>query len=214
MTNPGFTLIQAIIDRSGSMQSIRTDAEGGFNAFIADQRKLPGECRVGLVQFDDHYDVVYDDLSIADVPPLSIVPRGTTAMLDAIGRTINSLGARLAAMPEDQRPSTVLVGIVTDGLENASREYSYAMVKKMILHQEQRYSWTFLYMGADQDAIQQGSMLGIDPGRSLGYDRGKSSHAYDAMSGAVSRLRRAVAEGAPAPAAAASFTEDERRNAK
>lgn len=214
MTNPNFTVIQAIIDRSGSMQSIRSDAEGGFNAFIADQRSQPGDCQVSLAQFDNQYEVVYSDLPISQVPPLAIVPRGSTAMLDAIGRTITSLGARLAALPEDQRPGSVIIGIVTDGLENASQEFTYPMIKDLITEQEQKYSWTFLYLGADQDAIAQGSKMGIAPGRSLSYDRASSGAAYDAMSGAVSRLRSAAAAGAPAPMAAAEFTAEERNRAQ
>lgn len=216
MTNPDFTVIQAIIDRSGSMQSIRTDAEGGFNAFIDEQRKLPGSCQVSLAQFDNQYEVVYTDLPITQAPPLQIVPRGSTAMLDAIGRTINELGARLAAMPEDQRPGTVMVGIVTDGHENASQEFSYQMVKDMITTQEQVYGWTFMYMGADQDAIEQGAKMGIDAGRALTYGRGATSDAYQAMSASVGRLRSARAAGMPAPAAreAASFTDAERDRAK
>lgn len=214
MTNPDLTYIQAIIDRSGSMQSIRSDAEGGFNAFIEDQRELPGQCRVSLAQFDDKYEVVYHDLPIDQVPPLAIVPRGSTAMLDAIGRTVNELGARLAALSEDQRPGTVIVGIVTDGLENSSREFTYKLVHEMITRQEADYSWTFLYMGADQNAIEQGAKMGIDANRSLGYTRAASGQAYEAMSGSVQRLRSARAAGAPMAAArdAAAFTADERHS--
>ncbi len=214
MTNPDLTYIQAIIDRSGSMQSIREDAEGGFNSFIADQRALPGQCRVSLAQFDNEYEVVYRDLPIDEVPPLVIVPRGSTAMLDAIGRTVHDLGARLAALPEAERPGTVIVGVVTDGMENSSREFNYQMVHELITTQEQQYSWTFMYMGADQDAIEQGAKMGITADRSLSYTQAASGQAYDAMSGAVRRLRTARSAGMPMPAAqaAAAFTEDERNS--
>ncbi len=216
MTNPDFTVIQAIIDRSGSMETIRSDAEGGFNAFVADQRNQPGQCQLSLAQFDNEYEVVYTDRPLDEVPPLQIVPRGTTAMLDAIGRTVIDLGARLAAMPEDARPGTVLVAIVTDGLENASREFSYAAIKQLITQQEQVYNWTFLYLGADQDAIAQGAQMGIAAGRSLTYGRGSSGQAYEAMSGAVRRLRSAAADGLQAPEVrrAAEFTADERQQAE
>lgn len=216
MTNPDFTVIQAIIDRSGSMQSIRSDAEGGFNRFIEDQRKQPGKCHVSLAQFDSEYQVVYTNRPIEEVPPLEIVPRGTTAMLDAIGRTVVDLGVRLATLPENERPGTVLVGIVTDGLENASQEFTFEAVKQLIQQQEQVYSWTFIYLGADQDAVEQGAKMGIAPGRALTYGRAASSKAYDAMSGAVSRLRSAVAAGAPMQAArdAAMFTDEERTAAE
>lgn len=216
MTNPDFTVIQAIIDRSGSMETIRSDAEGGFNAFVADQRNQPGQCQLSLAQFDNEYEVVYTDRPLDEVPPLQIVPRGTTAMLDAIGRTVIDLGARLAAMPEDARPGTVLVAIVTDGLENASREFSYAAIKQLITQQEQVYNWTFMYLGADQDAIAQGAQMGIAAGRSLTYGRGSSGQAYEAMSGAVRRLRSAAADGLQAPEVrrAAEFTADERQQAE
>lgn len=216
MTDPNLTIIQTIVDRSGSMHSIRSDAEGGFNAFIADQRNQPGNCRVSLVQFDNQYEQVYADLPIEQVPALEIVPRGATAMLDAIGRTVNELGHRLAALPEEQRPGTVVVVIVTDGLENASREFDYATVHKMITHQEQIYSWTFLYLGTGQDAIAQGAKMGISSDRSLTYGRDRSAGAYEAASGSVRRLRSAVRGGATPAAArdAAGFTAAERDAAR
>lgn len=213
MTDPNFTVIQAIIDRSGSMQSIRSDAEGGFDAFIAEQRSLPGECQVSLAQFDHEYEVLYEDKPIAEVPPLRIEPRGSTAMLDAIGRAITTLGVRLAQLPEDRRPGTVVVCIVTDGQENASREFDYHVVRTMITHQEQVYSWTFVYLGADQDAIEQGNRMGISPTRSLTYSRGNTADAYQVMSTAVSRMRSAAASGAPNPSQAADFTDEERKQA-
>ncbi len=215
MTNAQLSWIQAIIDRSGSMQSIKEDAEGGFNAFIDEQAKLPGQCRVSLAQFDDRYEVVYTDLAITEVPQLVISPRGSTAMLDAIGRTINELGERLAKLPEDERPGTVIVGIVTDGQENSSHEFDYAMVKKLITQQEEVYSWTFMYMGADQDAIEQGSKMGINADRAMTYGRGRTGDAYLALSASVGRLRSAVMDGlAPAQARpAAAFTDEERAKA-
>lgn len=216
MTDTTFTVVQAIIDRSGSMQSIRDDAEGGFNAFIADQRSLPGRCQVSLAQFDDKYEVVYTDQTIDQVPPLQILPRGSTALLDAIGRTVIDLGARLAALPEDARPGTVLVCIVTDGRENASREFSHPTIRDLIVEQTEKYSWTFIYLGADQDAIEQAVQMGIDAQQSLTYDRGSSGAAYEAMSGAVRRLRQSVAGGASIQAARAeaAFTDDERDAAR
>ncbi len=216
MTDSAFTVVQAIIDRSGSMQSIRDDAEGGFNAFIADQRSLPGRCQVNLAQFDDKYEVVYTDQPIDQVPPLQILPRGSTALLDAIGRTVIDLGARLAALPEGARPGTVLVCIVTDGRENASREFSHPTIRDLIVEQTEKYSWTFIYLGADQDAIEQAVQMGIDAQQSLTYDRGSSGAAYEAMSGAVRRLRQSVAGGASIQAARveAAFTDDERDAAR
>ena len=115
MTDPNLTHLYFLLDRSGSMQSIRDDTIGGFNAFIADQRQHPGDCRVTLAQFDDRYEVVYTDRPIADVPALDLHPRGTTALLDAIGRLVTDAGASLASLPEDKRPGTVIVGIMIAG---------------------------------------------------------------------------------------------------
>lgn len=211
MTNPDYTHIEFVLDRSGSMLSIKGDIEGGFNAFIADQASHPGRCTVSLAQFDDLYDVVYTGRDIGDVPPLNLQPRGTTAMLDAIGRSIVSLGARLAALPEDQRPGTVIVAVMTDGLENASKEYTYPAIKALITQQEQTYSWQFLYMGADQDAIEVGASMGISPARSLTYGRGSSKAAYAASSTLASSIRTARAAGAPA--ADLGFTQADREAA-
>jgi hypothetical protein len=108
------------------MQSIREDTVGGFDAFIAEQREQPGECRVTLAQFDDQYELVYADRPIQEVPGLVLQPRGTTALLDAIGRLVTDAGAGLAALPEAERPGTVIVGIMTDGHENASKEWTHA----------------------------------------------------------------------------------------
>lgn len=216
MTDSQLTYIQALIDRSGSMQSIRSDAEGGFDAFIAEQRDSPGRCRVSLAQFDTEYQVVSTDMDVCDVPLLRIEPRGATAMLDAIGRTINDLGRRLADLSEDQRPGAVIVGIITDGQENASTEFSYQAIKKMIEHQEQVYSWTFLYMGADQDAIEQGAKMGIQADRAMTYGRDNSKVAYAAMSASIGRVRAARFQGVPPEAAAplAGFRDEDREQAR
>ncbi len=144
MTDAHFTHIAFLLDRSGSMQSIRTDTVGGFEAFIAEQRALPGRCTVSLAQFDNEYEEVYTDVPVADVPPLDLVPRGSTALVDAIGRLVNATGARLAALPEDQRPGTVIVGIMTDGLENASKEFTRPQIKAMITEHTDVYGWQFM----------------------------------------------------------------------
>jgi hypothetical protein len=215
MTDPTYTDITMVLDRSGSMQSIKDDSIGGFDAFISEQRRLPGRCTVSLVQFDNVYEEVYTGRDLADVPGLTLVPRGSTAMLDAIGRAVNATGARLAAMPEDRRPGTVIVGIMTDGLENASREFSYPMVKALIEQQEQVYGWTFMYMGANQDAIEVGASLGVARDRSLTYAGPKVAAAMGAYSASVGTIREAVAAGAPVEQARrrAAYSDEQRRKA-
>ena len=220
MTNPNLTHLYFLLDRSGSMNSIVEDTVGGFDAFIAEQRRFteeaPGECRVTLAQFDDAYEEVYADRPIADVPSLVLQPRGTTALLDSVARIVVDAGKRLAALPEDQRPGTVIVGIMTDGLENASREWSHPQVKQLIETQTRDYQWQFLYLGADQDAVEVGMSIGVSAGHSVTYGRGKVKQAMAATAANVSSYRQARAGGMPAPAAAAlsEFTEEQRRAAQ
>ena len=198
MTDPNLTHLYFLLDRSGSMQSIKDDTEGGFDAFIAEQRTQPGDCRVTLAQFDDRYEEVYRDVPVADVPPLRLSPRGSTALLDSIGRLLGEAGERLAALPEAERPGVVIVGIMTDGHENASHELTHAQVKAMIERQTSEYSWQFLYMGADQDAIEVGTSLGVQANRSITYSRDASAPAMTATAALVTRLRTARATAASA----------------
>lgn len=161
MTKPNTTELVVVLDRSGSMQSVVTDMEGGFNRFMDDQRKAPGECRVTLVRFDSEYEVAYESAPVALVPPLKLQPRGSTALLDAIGRAINDTGRRLHALPEHERPSKVLFLIITDGEENASTEFRIDTIAKMTQHQRDKYHWEFVYLGANQDAFTVAQGLGI-----------------------------------------------------
>ena len=208
MTNPNLTHLYFLLDRSGSMQSIRDDTVGGFNAFIAEQRRHPGDCRVTLAQFDDRYEVVYRDKPIADVPGLDLQPRGSTALLDAIGRLVTEAGAHLASLLEAERPGTVIVGIMTDGYENSSREWTHPAIKALVHQQTSTYNWDFLYMGADQDAIEVGASLGVPANRSITYSRAASGRAMSATSAMVGRLRTARAAGAPP--ADVGYTHEER----
>jgi hypothetical protein len=158
------TEIAFILDRSGSMHAIRDDAIGGFNAFVESQKAVPGEARFTFVSFDHEYETVMFRKNLREVEPLTphtYVPRGTTALLDAIGRTVNAVGAQLAALPESERPSKVIVAILTDGMENASKEFTPSQIKEMVKHQEGIYSWEFIYLAANQDAFAVGGSLGI-----------------------------------------------------
>jgi hypothetical protein len=212
MTRADLTHLYFLLDRSGSMQSIKTDTEGGFAAFVDEQRKTPGDCRVTLAQFDNHYDVVYERRPLADVPPLDLQPRGSTALLDAIGRLVTTAGAELAALPDDERPGTVIVAIMTDGYENASQEWTHPAIKALVEQQTKDYSWQFLYMGADQDAIEVGVSLGVSAAASVTYGRGKTKEAMAMSAGKVAKLRAArmaAPAGAPAPVMEA-YTDAER----
>jgi hypothetical protein len=165
MTNKNVELA-VILDRSGSMESGEKiiEARNSFNALIAEQRQIPGDVRVSLALFDDRYDLVYDRADLSEVPDLSAdvcFPRGMTALLDAIGTTIDELGNKLAALPEDQRPGQVMIAIITDGLENASKVYSLEQVRGRITHQTEVYNWDVQFIGAGLEAMEQGHLLNV-----------------------------------------------------
>lgn len=160
MTNVERAEIAVIRDRSGSMESIREDMDGGLIAFKDEQAKLPG-CVMSLYDFDDRFDVVFEGVPIAHAPNVPLRPRGNTALHDACGRAINMIGERLARMQEHDRPAKVIVVIITDGRENASREYSRAKVREMISHQRKVYGWEFVYLGADKDSYADADAIGV-----------------------------------------------------
>jgi len=164
--------ITIVLDRSGSMEAVREDTIGGFNAFLEEQKAVPGDANLTLVQFDDKYDVLYEGKRLQDAPLLSaqtFVPRGSTALLDAIGRTVHATGARLAAQRESERAGKVLFVIMTDGEENASREFSSRQVFEMITHQREKYQWEVVFIGANQDAVATGASYGIPMSNALNY---------------------------------------------
>lgn len=183
MPRVDLTEIVFVVDRSGSMSVIAADMCGGFDTFIEEQKKLPGECLVTLAQFDSAYELVYTGKPIADVPPLTLVPRGATALLDAVGRTVDAVGERLGRTAEEDRPGKVLFVIVTDGLENVSLEYSRERVFKMIKHQQEKYSWDFIYLGANQDAISVADGMGISAGNTVNYVACAGAAASGALRG-------------------------------
>lgn len=193
MTDPNLTHITVVLDRSGSMSVIDTDATGGFNAFVEQQRKAPGEARLTLVRFDSDYEVTYSDKPIKDVPELKTVdPRGMTALHDAVGRAIDDLGRSLAATPEEKRPGKIVFVIITDGMENASHKYSAEKVKEMVQHQQSKYNWAFTYLGANQDAVLAGSSMGISQQTSATFSGGNVRFAFMAASSLVSSYRSAA----------------------
>ncbi|MET4049483.1 MULTISPECIES: vWA domain-containing protein [unclassified Rhodococcus (in: high G+C Gram-positive bacteria)] len=169
MTNPTLSLVAALLDRSGSMHSIADDTRGGFDSFIAKEREADGRTVVTLAQFDNRYELVYDNVPIEKVDPLVLEPRGGTALYDAIGRLVSEVGAGLAAIPEDERPGSVTVLVMTDGHENASREWTNAAVRELIERQEAEYSWDFVFLGSNIDAVEVGADLGFQRDKSMTY---------------------------------------------
>jgi len=191
----GLTEIVCILDRSGSMSHLTTDTIGGFNTFLKEQKEVEGEARLSLVLFDDEYDLLFDHVDIQSVEELTdktYFARGNTALFDAIGRTINAVGERLKKTEEDERPEKVIFVITTDGHENASTEFTEkSQIKDMIDHQEEKYSWEFIYMGANQDAIAEGSTFGIKAGRAMNFiaDSEGVGSSYQVMRSCVTNYR-------------------------
>lgn len=208
MTDTDRTRLVFLLDRSGSMQTIKDDVAGGFAAFLDEQRAEEGAVTVDLSRFDSVYETVYRDVPIDQVPPLDLRPRGSTALLDAMGRLITSLDEEIAALAETERPDTVIVAIMTDGRENASREWTRPAIKSLVEEQSHRHGWQFLYMGADQDAVEVGTGLGVKGEHAVTYARGKSREAMAAASGRVRDYRRAKRVDKQAPMF--GFTADDR----
>ena len=186
--NKPLTEIVFILDRSGSMQAMVEPAISGFNRLLREQQQVPGHARFTLVLFDDQYEVPFQSVPISEVVELdtsTFVPRGSTALLDAIGRTIDELGKKLAAAPEAERPGQVIVAILTDGQENASTRYTWESVAKRIRHQTEKYQWQFLFLGANQDAIATAGKMNIHAANTANF--AMTEHSYDSSKGALSR---------------------------
>lgn len=180
----GYVEIISILDRSGSMSSIKDDAIGGFNNFLNEQKKLPGKASFSIILFDNEYEVLKDNIDIQDIDLLTdktFVPRGCTALLDAVGKTINSVGDRLSKTKEEDRPEKVMVCIVTDGQENASHNFTKTKIKDMIEHQRSKYGWEFLYLGANQDSFSEASSYGI----SSAYTSNFKADSFGMLSGCM-----------------------------
>jgi len=184
------TEIIVITDRSGSMITIANDVIGGYNTFIQEQQKVPGEARVTFTQFDTEYEVIYAGKILTSVPILdnnTFIPRGGTALLDAIGRTLNEQGQRISS---EDWADLVIVCIITDGEENSSREFSRERIKEMTAHAE-KTGWKFIYIGANQDSFQVAQGLGMNNAVTTNYVANASgtAEAYRGITQSVTNLR-------------------------
>lgn len=158
------TEIACVIDRSGSMESIRDDAIGGFNTFLKEQKAIDAPCRFSMCLFDHEYNLLHDGIEIRYIKELdttTYVPRGYTALLDAIGRTINAIDSRISEYPDDKKPEKIIFVILTDGYENSSREFNKAKIKEMIEDKEKNHNWEVMYLAAHEDAFHEAGMIGI-----------------------------------------------------
>ena len=183
-----------ILDRSGSMSGLESDTIGGFNSMIEKQQKEDGEAYVSTVLFDDRCDVLHDRVKLEDVKKMTdedYFVRGCTALLDAVGGAINHIGNIQKYAREEDRPAKTLFVITTDGLENASRRYSFKDVKRMIERQKEKYNWEFLFLGANIDAIEVAGHMGIQSDRAANFHSDSVGTAlnYDVLEEAVSAIR-------------------------
>jgi len=194
------TEIVVVMDKSGSMAPRQNDAIGGFNQFLVDQQKEPGEANLTLIQFDTTYNVVCSGKPIKDVEPLNTNtyrPGGGTALNDALARGVIETGKRLSDMPEAVRPQKVICVVITDGEENSSKEHTKEQVQEMVKHQEEKYDWAFIYLGANVDAFHAAQQLGIKGAMAMrfaAHSVGVRS-AYAASSEAVSSYRSSGKRG-------------------
>ena len=190
----GLTEVVFILDRSGSMSGLEADTIGGFNSMIAKQKKEEGEAYISTVLFDDTCEVLYDRVPVNKVEPMNdnqYYVRGCTALLDAIGGAIHHIVNVHKYAREEDRPEKTLFIITTDGMENASRQYSYEKVKEMVERQKEKYGWEFLFLGANIDAIDVAGKFGIDSNRALNYvsDHKGTQLNYEVLNKTVSEFR-------------------------
>ena len=185
-----------ILDRSGSMGGLESDTIGGFNSMLAKQQAEPGECRITTVLFDNQYEVLHDRIDIQAVKAITdkeYYVRGNTALLDAVGTTINKIGGVQKNTTEDYRAEKVLFIITTDGMENASREFDYNKIKSMIEHQKSKYSWEFIFLGANIDAVDVADRFGVARNRAQSFHNDSEGIKlnYEMLSRTASLYRRA-----------------------
>ncbi len=193
------TEIVFILDRSGSMAGLEADTIGGYNSLLEKQKKEAGEAIVSTVLFDDRQEVIHDRVNVDKIKPFTdkeYYVRGCTALLDAVGGAIHHIGNVHKYAREEDRPAKTLFIITTDGMENASKRYSYDKVKQMVERQKKKYGWEFLFLGANIDAIEVAGRFGIDASRAVNYECDSKGTAlnYRVLNKVVSSVRMSTPE--------------------
>ncbi len=184
-----------ILDRSGSMSGLESDTIGGYNAMLEKQKKEAGEATVTTVLFDDKYELLHDRIDLKGIAPITdreYYVRGCTALLDAIGKTIQKIANVQKHTSQENRADKVLFVITTDGMENASREYTYDKIRALVERQKQEYGWEFLFLGANMDAVKEATHLGMEADDAANFvnDARGQKLAYECISNAVSFMRQ------------------------
>lgn len=183
-----------ILDKSGSMSGLESDTIGGYNALLKKQKEEAGEATITTVLFNDKVELLHDRINVKGICPITekeYFVSGCTALLDAIGKTIHKIGNVQRNTNEEHRADKVMFVITTDGMENASTEYNYEKIKKMVERQKQKYGWEFIFIGANIDAISTAAKFGISSDRAANYNAdGQGTRLnYEAVSHVVSELR-------------------------
>ena len=196
MSKKGLTELVMILDRSGSMGGLESDTIGGFNSLIEKQRREEGECLVSVVLFDDLIERLYKRVDLQKVRPMTgedYYVRGCTALLDAVGSSIRHIIHIHKSLRAEDVPEKTIFVITTDGLENSSREYSYPAVKRLIEHEQEKYHWEFIFLGANIDAAREAGRMGIKASRAARFhsDRRGTQVNYEVLSKVVGRARSA-----------------------
>jgi uncharacterized protein YegL len=188
------TEIVFIIDKSGSMRGLTNDTIGGYNSFLEEQKNTDGEAVVTTILFNNNTEILHNAVDIKNVQPLTrkdYTATGGTALMDAIGETINKIGERLASKSEEERPSKVIFVITTDGEENSSREFNKSKIKSIITHQTDKYNWQFMFLGANIDAVSEAESIGIRGAFASNYSASSvgTENLYCSLSKSVSSYR-------------------------
>jgi hypothetical protein len=206
MTEPGYAHYIGLFDRSGSMDGIREETENGIRAFFDQQRDLPGKATVSEYQFDYEPELICSFEDLLNLRPYKLAPRGSTALLDAIGYVLDHEGRKLELLPEEMRPEQVFFLIATDGKNNSSRNFGLTDIRARLQHQQDVYKWEIVYMGANVDAFEEGNAMSIPSTSTLQYANTTTTEAYKMSGGAVRRSRIS--------GQSVSYTPEEREQAK
>lgn len=210
-----YTHIVLLLDRSGSMSTIKKDMDGGIKVFLEEQKAQPGQCTITAAQFDTVYEIIHSMKPIADVDKIEIKPRGGTALIDSMVRLINEVGNELSGLDEEERPDKVLFVTITDGEENSSREFNNKDLSELVAQQEKDFNWNFTYIGANQDAFSTSSKFGGRMDNSLNYEASSDGvkKMFSKLSDATTRYRSVDMSAVVGAASAAfNYTEEEQEN--
>lgn len=207
-----YTHIIFLIDRSGSMDSIKVDMEGGIKTYLEEQKLLPGKCTITAAQFDTSYEILHSLKDINKIEGIKINPRGGTALIDSMVKLIKEAGKELYNLPEEERPEKVLFITITDGEENSSFESTNSQLAELIKEQEEKYLWQFTYLGANQDAFGVANNIGINYTKSMNYNISKVgiSKMFSKLASASTRFRSTKTDDLNP--ASFSYTEEEQKD--